>query len=200
MQSPRIVVLISGNGSNLQVLIDATISGVLEAEIVAVISNRSSAYGLVRAELAQIESVKFPLKPYKDRRLTRQEYDRDLAEMIETKYKPDLIVLAGWMHILSPAFLDMFPRRVINLHPALPGTFDGIHAIERAYDAFKSGRISHTGVMVHYVIRDVDRGDTILARAVEIKETDTLQDLEDRMHATEHQILLEAVIKLFENK
>ncbi len=107
--------------------------------------------------------------------------------------RPDLIVLAGWMHVLSPAFLDRFPMKVLNLHPALPGQFPGTHAIERAYEAFQRGEIDRTGVMVHWVVPEVDAGPVVASAEVPIYPTDTLDDLEARIHAIEHQLLVEAI-------
>ncbi len=133
-ESFRLAVFISGYGSNLQAIIDAIQAGELNARIVVVVSNRRDAYGLVRAERAGIPTLYFPLKPYRDAERSREEYDADLARRV-AEYAPDWIVLAGWMHVLSPAFLDHFPGRVLNLHPALPGQFPGTHAIQRAYEA-----------------------------------------------------------------
>ncbi|ORY01092.1 phosphoribosylglycinamide formyltransferase [Basidiobolus meristosporus CBS 931.73] len=186
--APKIVILISGNGSNLQAIIDQVASGEIKAEISVVISNRTNAYGLTRASNASIPTEVFPLKPYKDAGKTRIEYDVDLAKKILT-YKPDLIVLAGWMHILSAEFLQHFPENVINLHPALPGEFDGAHAIERAYQAFQEGKLTRTGVMVHKVIPAVDRGLPILTQEVPILPEDKLEDLEERIHLVEHKLL-----------
>ena len=188
----RLVVLISGNGSNLQALIDATQVGELEAKIVAVVSNRRDAYGLVRAEQAHIPTLYFPLKTYLEAGHSREAYDADLAKMV-LAYQPDLMILAGWMHVLSPAFLDRFPGRVLNLHPALPGQFAGTHAIQRAYEAFQRGEIEHTGIMVHWVIPEIDAGPVIATANVPIYTTDSLADLETRMHATEHRLLVEAI-------
>jgi formyltetrahydrofolate-dependent phosphoribosylglycinamide formyltransferase len=141
----RLVVLISGNGSNLQAIIDAIVEQRLKGtEIVHVFSNRSNAYGLERARQASINTTTFPLKLYRDQQKTREEYDADLAKLIVGQ-KPDLVVLAGWMHILSSAFLERVQVPVINLHPALPGAFDGARAIERAFEAFQQGQIEHTG-------------------------------------------------------
>jgi formyltetrahydrofolate-dependent phosphoribosylglycinamide formyltransferase len=111
-------------------------------------------------------------------------------------FRPDLIVLAGWMLILGPAFLGRFPRRVINLHPALPGQFAGTHAIQRAYDAFQRGEIDHTGVMVHWVVPQVDAGPVLASVAVPIYPTDSLDDLETRMHGAEHRLLVEAIAQI----
>lgn len=188
----RLAVLISGSGTNLQALIDAIAAGELEAKIVAVVSNRRDAYGLARAEQAHLPTLYFPLKSYLEAGHSREAYDADLAKMI-LAYQPDLIVLAGWMHVLSPAFLDCFPGCVLNLHPALPGQFAGTHAIERAYEAFQRGEIEQTGVMVHWVIPEIDAGPVIVAAPVPIYPTDTLADLENRIHATEHRLLIEAV-------
>ncbi|GAB4560627.1 MAG: phosphoribosylglycinamide formyltransferase [Anaerolineae bacterium] len=192
MGKHRLVVLISGHGSNLQAIIDAVQAGELDAEIVAVVSNRKDAYGLVRAERAGIPTVYFPLKPYRDQGRSRMEYDADLAERVAS-FAPDLIVLAGWMHVLSPAFLNRFPGKVINLHPALPGQFPGTHAIQRAYEAFQRGEISHTGVMVHWVVPEVDAGPVIATANVPIHPEDTLDDLEARVHQVEHRLLVEAI-------
>lgn len=187
----RLVVMISGSGTNLQALIDACASGALKARIVAVISNRADAYGLDRAGQAGLPTVTFPLTPYKRAGRPRREYDADLAGLVAA-FQPDLIVLAGWMLVLSPDFLSHFPRLVINLHPALPGQFPGTHAIERAYDAFQRGEIDHTGVMVHWVIPEIDAGDVVASAAVDIRPDDALEDLEARIHATEHRLIVEA--------
>jgi formyltetrahydrofolate-dependent phosphoribosylglycinamide formyltransferase len=186
----RIVVLISGGGTNLQALIDAINAGVLEAEICLVVSNRKDAYGLERAKNAKLETLYAPLKPYRDAGKSREEYDADLASSI-AKFEPDLIVQAGWMHILSPAFLDQFPRRVINLHPALPGEFDGANAIVRAWEAHKKSNLERTGAMIHWVIPKVDAGEVIISREIEFLEDDTLDSFEVRLHMLEHQLIVE---------
>jgi formyltetrahydrofolate-dependent phosphoribosylglycinamide formyltransferase len=187
----RVVVLISGSGSNLQALIDASNRGDLGAEIVLVVSNRREAYGLIRAQEAEIPTFYFPLKPYKEDGRGREAYDADLAALIADA-KPDLIVLAGWMHVLSPAFLDRFPNRVINLHPALPGTFAGTHGIERAFEAWQQGAITQSGCMVHYAIPEVDAGAVIGTRIVPFQPGDTLESYAVRMHAAEHELIVEA--------
>src|ERR1051325_821159 len=142
----RLVVLICGNGSNLQAILDACASGEMPATVVAVISNKPDAYGLVRARNAEVEAIYFPRQEDESRR----DYDARLADEVTSK-QGDYIILAGWMRILSSSFLSAFPNRVINLHPALPGMFPGTHAIERAFDAYRRGEIEHTGVMVHLV-------------------------------------------------
>lgn len=187
----RIVVLISGSGTNLQALIDAVMAGHLPAEIALVVSNRKDAFGLTRAELAGIPTLYFPLKPYTNAGKSREEYDHDLAQKI-AQVAPDLIVLAGWMHVFGTAFLDHFPQRVINLHPALPGMFAGTRAIERTFAAWEAGEIWVGGCMVHYVVPEVDAGKPLVIAHVPLLEGDRLADFEFRLHATEHQIIVQA--------
>ena len=192
MDLPRLVIFISGSGSNLQAVLDAIEDGKITTVPSLVVSNRKDAYGLVRAENAGVPTAYFPFKPYREAGKAREQYDADLAELIRP-YQPDLIVLAGWMHILSAAFLDHFPTKVINLHPALPGQFAGTHAIQRAYEAYQRGEIEHTGCMVHFTIPEVDAGPVIAKAEVPILPTDSLADLEARMHQAEHGVLVTAV-------
>jgi formyltetrahydrofolate-dependent phosphoribosylglycinamide formyltransferase len=128
----RLVVLVSGFGSNLQAILDSCASGELPASVVGVISNKVDAYGLERARLADVPAIVQPLQRGQDRR----SYDAELARSVAT-FHPDWIVLAGWMRILTSTFLDCFPNRIVNLHPALPGAFPGTHAIERVYEAYR---------------------------------------------------------------
>ena len=188
----RLAVFISGSGSNLQAILDASAEGRLDTEVVLVVSNRQKAYGLARAENAGVPTLYFPFKPYRNAGKRRETHDTDLADQI-SPYQPDLIVLAGWMHILSPAFLDRFPSRVINLHPALPNTFVGVGGIEWTFEAYQKGEIEHGGCMVHYVIPEVDRGAVIVQATVPILPNDTLDTYAARVHATEHRIMIEAI-------
>jgi formyltetrahydrofolate-dependent phosphoribosylglycinamide formyltransferase len=182
----RLVVMISGNGSNLQAILDACEKGFLPAQVVAVISNKAEAYGLLRANRAGVPS-EAAVKP---KEMDRREYDAILADRVAA-YQPDWIVLAGWMRILSAPFLDRFSDRVINLHPALPGKFPGTHAIERAYEAFRRGEIEQTGVMVHLVPDEgVDNGPTLAQVGVSIYPDDSLESLETRIHQAEHELLV----------
>lgn len=187
--STRLVVLISGNGSNLQAILDACKSGELNASVVCVISNKADAYGLVRAKNAGIEATHFAKKENE----SRQEYDQRLADYAISK-QPDYVILAGWMRILSSSFLSSFPNKVINLHPALPGRFPGIHAIDHAFEAYQRGEINHTGVMVHLVPDEgVDNGPVLATQIVPIKKDDTLESLETRIHQTEHSLLVKTI-------
>lgn len=194
---PRIVVLISGSGTNLQALMDAVQNGSLEAEIALVVTNRKAAFGLVRAKNAGIPTLYFPLKPYKDAGKSREEYDADLAKTLEP-HNPDLLVLAGWMHIDSGVLCQTFLGRIINLHPALPNEFAGAHAIEDAFSAWQRGEISRSGCMVHHVIPELDAGEAIVTREVPLIEGDTLETFATRVHVAEHEIIVEATKKILQ--
>ncbi|KAL7420873.1 Bifunctional purine biosynthetic protein ADE5,7 [Cryptotrichosporon argae] len=340
----RITVLISGSGSNLQALLDASCTPALPAEITYVLSSRSNAYGLVRcaSRVPPVSTSVCALKTFLSRNpgAGREDYDAEVARRV-VESRPDVVVLAGWMHILSPAFLDIlsgkaavpappalgppgpaslptqtepipsqaisrqapapaapaptaageaevkdknadvdalgdklenthfpattpsfpdtapdplaaaaiaspsasaspsapaptfpappapapvpasasasppssasepaappaapptprFPIPIINLHPALPGAFDGADAIGRAYAAFRAGAVAHTGVMVHRVVAEVDRGEPLVVRRVEIREGDSLEHLERRIHEVEHEIIVEGARKVLE--
>ncbi|EOR03634.1 Phosphoribosylglycinamide formyltransferase [Wallemia ichthyophaga EXF-994] len=210
----NIVVLISGSGSNLQAILDslphqhsstplgtpAHLHLPPSVNVKAVISNKSNVFGLERAKRCDppIPTQVLALKTFLNRNpgSSRQDWEIELSNMVNS-HKPDLIVLAGFMMILSPAFLNNIHQKpIINLHPALPGAFDGAHAIERAYDAFKQGHISKTGCMVHYVIPQVDRGEPIVVADVDIHKQDTLESMENRIHETEWRIIIQAVKKV----
>ncbi|MBV6395711.1 MAG: Phosphoribosylglycinamide formyltransferase [Anaerolineales bacterium] len=193
---PRLIVLISGNGSNLQAILDACKSGELNVQVISVISNKAEAYGLVRAKNANIEALHFA----KLENETRQAYDKRLANCVITK-QPDYIILAGWMRILTSSFINHFPNKIINLHPALPNTFPGTHAIERAYEAYQKGEIKQTGVMIHLVPDEgVDNGPALATEIVPIHKGDTLETLEARVHQAEHRILVQAIKDLLTDK
>lgn len=192
---PRLVILISGSGTNLQAILDAIDAGTLTAVPALVVSNRKNAYGLVRAEKAGVPTLYFPLKPYRDAGKSRADYEADLAAQIEP-YQPDLLVLAGWMHILGADFLRRFPNKVINLHPALPGQFPGTHAIERAFAAYQRGEIQESGCMVHITVPEVDAGPVIGQTAVPFQPDDTLESFAARLHAAEHELIVAAIRKM----
>lgn len=190
MSKSKLVVLISGGGTNLQALIDACENGTLNAEISLVVSNKKAAYGLTRAEKAGIPTLYFPLGAYKKAGHSRDDYNVKLAQRI-AEYEPDLVVLAGWMLVISADFLSHFPNRVINLHPALPDMFDGVNAIERAYASFRRGEITHSGVMVHVVTDVLDGGPLVRHAIIKFEETDTLETFAARMHQAEHKVIVE---------
>ena len=187
----NIVCLISGNGTNLQCIIDNINNKNINYNILAVYSNRKKAYGLIRAQQNNIPNHYFP---YFKTRQTRETYDLSLANHIKTNYNPDIIVCVGWMHILSHKFIDNFTN-IINLHPALPNTFPGKNSIEDAYISFKEGKTTHTGVMIHHVIPKIDSGNVISQMEVPIYKTDSLNDLKNRVYFSEKVVLLEALKK-----
>jgi phosphoribosylglycinamide formyltransferase len=198
----KIVVLISGSGSNLKALIDAQAVGQLgNTEIIAVLSNRTNAGGLKHANNAGIATNIFNLnafcggKEYITPDL-RRAYDTELASILNA-FNADLIVLAGWMHIFSADFLNHIIPPVINLHPALPGQFAGAHGIDDAYAAWKAGHITHTGCMIHEVIEEVDAGKVIATEIVPCIAGDTLDDLKERIHVAEHILIVRAVREYF---
>jgi len=193
----RIAVLISGHGSNLQAILDAVSDRRLPGvEVALVVSNRKDAYGIQRAVNHGVPVVYFPLAPYSKANRPREEYDADLAAIVRA-FDASWVALAGWMHVLGNAFLSHFPSRVVNLHPALPGTFPGTHAIQRAYEAYRKGEIRHTGVMVHLVPDEgVDAGPVVAQEVVPIYPEDTVDTLEARIHATEHTLLAQALCNL----
>ncbi len=190
----RLAVLVSGSGTNLQAIIDATERGDLPGgEIALVVANRREAYGIRRAIAHGIPVIYFPLLPYTKAGRPRTDYDADLARIIGS-FSVDWIVLAGWMHIFSDALIGHFPNRILNLHPALPGTFPGTDAIRRAFEAFGRGEITGTGVMVHTVPDEgVDVGPVIAQVEVPILPGDTLETLEARIHEAEHRLLVETL-------
>lgn len=189
---PRLVILISGGGSNLQAILNACKDGVLPASVVAVISNKPDAFGLTRADHAGVPAVAL----HKLDGESRRSYDTRLAALVSA-YSPDYVVLAGWMRILTSEFLNHFPNRVINLHPALPGAFPGIHAIERAYEAGQKGEIDRTGVMIHLVPDEgVDNGPVLGTQEIFFQPGESLEAFEQRVHSVEHVLLVETLRKV----
>lgn len=185
----RLVVLASGGGTNLQAILDAAAEGHLCGEVVAVVCNRGDAGALDRSRRAGVEAHVLAPEPGEPRAV----YDARLADVVAT-HRPDWVVLAGWMRLLSMAFLDRFPGRVVNLHPALPGELPGTRAIERAYEQHQRGERSHTGVMVHLVPDEgVDDGPVLATATVPIHPGDTFDDLAARVHATEHRLLVDTL-------
>jgi formyltetrahydrofolate-dependent phosphoribosylglycinamide formyltransferase len=190
----RLVVMASGNGSNLQAILDACAGGELDADVVAVVSDKDTAYALKRAAEAGVPSVH--IGRHADE--PRADYDARLADIV-AGFAPDLVVLAGWMRILTTSFLGWFPERVVNLHPALPGELPGTHAIERAWHQALAGERKRTGVMVHLVPDEgVDAGPVLATAEVAILGDDTLESLEARIHAVEHQLLVATIRTLCE--
>lgn len=173
----KLVVLISGNGSNLQALINAQQAGRLQGEIAAVISSRADAYGLQRASEAGIATLVFSGKDYPD----REGYDAALGDAI-TALGADLIVMAGFMRILTPAFVRRFAGRMLNIHPSLLPKYQGINTHQRVLE---SGDTEH-GTSVHFVTEELDGGPVILQAKVPVFAEDDAESLAERVQAQEH--------------
>ncbi|GDY27823.1 phosphoribosylglycinamide formyltransferase [Agarivorans sp. Toyoura001] len=175
----NIVVLISGSGTNLQAIIDACKEGRINASISAVISNKADAFGLERAKQAAINTVVVNPKQYSD----RESYDIALAEAIEQQ-QADLIVMAGFMRILSPHFVERFAGKMLNIHPSLLPKYQGLHTHQRAIDA----KDQEHGCSVHFVTAELDGGPVVLQAKVPVFEEDSADDLADRVQVQEHAI------------
>lgn len=186
------MVLASGNGSNLQAVIEACADGRIHASVAAVVSDVAAARALRRAEQAGIPAVHVGRRADE----ARTDYDARLADVV-SGFAPDYVVLAGWMRILSMGFLGWFPGMVLNLHPALPGELPGTHAIERAWQESLAGTRRRTGVMVHQVPDEgVDVGPVLTCREVPIHPDDTLEILTERVHAVERHLLVRTLGEL----
>lgn len=175
----KIVVLISGNGSNLQAIIDAVQANKIDVVIQAVISNKACAFGLERARLANIPCEVIEAKDFP----SRNSYDAALLDCLN-QYEPALIVLSGFMRILGPDLVAHFPNRIINIHPSLLPKYPGLNTYQRALDA---GDKEH-GTTVHFVIEALDAGPIIAKEKLEILSGDTPEALQKRVQALEHQL------------
>ena len=183
MSAFRIVVLASGSGTNLQAILDR-LHGRGEVEVAGVGSDRPDAGALSRAEAAGVETALFPAAEYRDRGAR----DAAIGDWVEG-LGADLVVLAGYMQLLSAAFVERFRHRVVNIHPALLPAFPGLDAIGQALEA----GVDVTGVTVHFVDEGVDTGPPILQRRVEIPADRDRAALEEAVHAVEHEIYPEAI-------
>ena len=184
MSSFRIVVLASGGGTNLQAILDQLHGGEEGIEVVGVGSDKQGVMALERARKAAVETAVFPAADYEDRAAR----DLDLGNWIEEK-GADLVVLAGYMQLLSPEFVARFRNRVINVHPALLPSFPGIDAVQQAID--HGSKI--TGVTVHFVDEGVDSGPIIMQRPVPVAPNRDSVETERAIHATEHALLPETI-------
>ncbi|AOE80627.1 MULTISPECIES: phosphoribosylglycinamide formyltransferase [Pseudomonas] len=178
-QTCNVVVLLSGTGSNLQALIDSTRTGDSPVRIAAVISNRSDAYGLQRARDAGIDTRSLDHKAFDG----REAFDSALIELIDA-FKPQLVVLAGFMRILSADFVRHYEGRLLNIHPSLLPKYKGMHTHQRALDA---GDSEH-GCSVHFVTEELDGGPLVVQAVVPVESDDSAQSLAQRVHAQEHRI------------
>ena len=175
----KIAVLISGSGSNLQAIIDAIHSGVLKAEISGVLSNRADAHGLTRAQTAGIPTAVLVNSDFAD----RESFDRAMMQQLDT-WAPDVVVLAGFMRILSPYFVTHYEGRLLNIHPSLLPKYKGLHTHRRALEA---GDREH-GCSVHFVTPELDGGPVIAQSLVPVLDNDDEASLTQRVHKSEHQL------------
>ena len=185
MNLKRVVVLASGEGTNLQALIDYQKLNLLPISIEAVFSNVSDCMALSRAKMNNIPTLHLEYNKHKQ---TRDDYDKVISDMI-AQYNPDVVLLLGYMRIVTPTFINRF-QHILNLHPALPGENPGNNSIEAAYNKFKNGLITETGVMIHRVIEEIDAGETIDFVRVPIYNTDTYETLRTRVRSAEKPLLL----------
>lgn len=172
-------VLISGSGTNLQAIIDASESGALSARIAVVISNKEAARGLERARKHHIDAVFIDPAAYE----SRHEYNLAIRDVLRN-HNVDLVAMAGYMRLLGKEVLDAYPLRVVNLHPALLPSFPGAHGIA---DAYESG-VKVTGITVHFANEVFDEGPIVAQVPVAVEESDTLESLEARIHEAEHRL------------
>ena len=175
----KAVVLISGSGSNLQAFIDQIVSGDLSLEIALVISNKADAYGLERAALAGIDTRTVSHRDFS----SRLEFDQALIAEIDS-VEPDIVILAGFMRILTSEFVDHYADRLVNIHPSLLPKYPGTNTHQRALDA---GDEWH-GVSIHFVVPEVDAGPIILQGRLPVTTEDTPASLQQRIHKIEHQL------------
>ncbi len=189
--SSRIVVLISGSGSNLQAIIDASTVTDYPGEVVGVISNKTDAYGLTRASNANIANLALSHIDFD----CRESYDQALMTEID-KFSPDVVVLAGFMRILTPAFVQHYQGKLVNIHPSLLPKYQGLNTHQRAIDA---GDKEH-GVSVHFVTEELDGGPVILQAKVPVFDGDSCHDLAERVHEQEHRIYPLVVKWLCQNR
>ena len=186
----RIVVLISGTGSNMEALADSCESGEVPGEIVCVVADRDC-LGLTAAEKRGIETQMIDFNAYD----SREEWCAALRDVV-AKYDPDLIVHAGFMRILSPNYVDAFPGKMINLHPSLLPAFAGAHG---ARDAIEHG-VKVTGSTIHFIDYEVDHGPIIMQEAVRVEQNDTEDSLHEKIKTVEHRLLPHACRLLLEGK
>ena len=175
----NVVVLLSGTGSNLQALIDSCSSADNPAQVVAVLSNRADAYGLQRAQQAGIATASLDHKAFDG----REAFDQALIQAIDA-HQPDLVVLAGFMRILTPEFVRHYQGRLLNIHPSLLPKYKGLHTHQRALDA---GEREH-GCSVHFVTEELDGGPLVVQAVIPVQSQDSASSLAQRVHAEEHRI------------
>lgn len=187
----KIAVLISGSGTNLQAIIDKVENGDIPAELSLVISNIPEAYGIIRAQKHNIKTIILEHKKYP----SREEFDREIVSILN-KHEINLVVLAGYMRIITPYFINNFKNKIINIHPAILPSFPGIHAQKQAFDY----GVKYSGCTIHFVDEGTDTGPIIFQAAVPVKDDDTPDTLTERILTEEHKLLPLAVKYFVEGK
>ncbi|MFC1510556.1 phosphoribosylglycinamide formyltransferase [Candidatus Omnitrophota bacterium] len=187
----RIAIFVSGNGSNLQAIIDAVKKKKIKAEIGLVFSNKRKAYALKRAEEAGVKTLFLNRKNYTN----PQSFERDIVIQLKQE-KIDYLILAGYMKILSPFFIKTYPKKIINIHPSLLPSFKGVRAIK---DTMTYG-VKVAGITVHFVDEKMDHGPIIMQQGFMIKDGETLEGLESKIHDLEHKIFPKVVALLVDGR
>ena len=188
---PQLAVLASGNGTNLQAILDQVESGTLKASVRVVISDKKDAFALQRAKNAGVEGFTLFPKSY----ASREAHDLALVQLLRER-SIDWVILAGYMRILTSTFVRPYWGKIVNLHPALLPNYPGIDAIERA---FKAGE-KEVGVTVHFVDEGVDTGMVIAQEKIDVREGESLESLTQRVHEVEHRIFPQAIELVLEGK
>jgi phosphoribosylglycinamide formyltransferase-1 len=183
----NLAIFASGNGSNFAALVRAVKEKKIKAKLVVLVCDKPEAFVVKRAQKAKIIVILVKREDF----LSRHDFETAIIQRLKN-YKIDLIALAGFMRMLSPGFVKLYRKRIINIHPSLLPAFKGAHAIADALEA----KVSFTGVSVHCVDKEMDHGPVILQKQIKIKRTDTLNSLEKRIHILEHKLYPQA-IKLF---
>ena len=183
----NLAIFASGNGSNFAALVKAVKEKKIKVKFIVLVSDKPEAFVVKRAQKAKITVILVRREDF----VSRADFEAAIIQRLKS-YRIDLIVLAGFMRMLSPGFVKLYRKRIINIHPSLLPAFKGAHAIADALDA----KASFTGVSVHFVDNQMDHGPLILQKEIKIKRTDTLNSLEKRIHALEHRLYPQAINKI----
>ncbi|MFH0840109.1 MAG: phosphoribosylglycinamide formyltransferase [Candidatus Omnitrophota bacterium] len=187
----NIAVFVSGNGTNLQAIIDAVKKGYIKARIALVVSDNKEAYALKRAQKAGIETITLDARDF----ASKEDFDKEIIKNLK-KRDIELVTLAGYMRLLTPYFIKEYRNRILNVHPALLPSFKGKNGVKDALDY----GVKVTGPTVHFVTEDIDRGPIVSQAVVSIKDDDTENSLRERIHEEEHKIYTKAIKDFIEGK
>ncbi|MGX7262838.1 phosphoribosylglycinamide formyltransferase [Enterococcus crotali] len=187
----KLAVFASGNGSNFQAIAEAVVAGVIDAEITLLFCDKRDAYVVQRAKSLLIPVISFSPNDFSSKAM----YEAEILHLLEEE-QIDLVILAGYMRIVGPTLLEVFSNRIINIHPSLLPDFPGLHGIKDAFYA----KVPETGVTIHYVDDGVDTGPIIAQEKIEIKATDSLDSLEEKIHRVEHKLYPSVLAKLIKNQ